>query len=67
MLYYLISYLEMHFKIPGAGLFHYISSRTAMAFLLSLVITLLFGKKIIRYLQKKQVGEVIRDLGLEGK
>jgi len=55
----------MHF--PGAGLWHYISFRTGMAFIASLIVSLVFGKKIIQFLQKKQVGEVIRNLGLEGQ
>lgn len=67
MLYYLISYLEQFYKIPGAGLWQFISFRTAMAFLVSLLISLVFGKRIIQLLQKKQVGEIIRNLGLAGQ
>jgi phospho-N-acetylmuramoyl-pentapeptide-transferase len=67
MLYYLFTYLYSAFKIPGAGLFNFISFRAALAFLLSLVIALLFGKKIIEFLRRKQVGEDIRNLGLEGQ
>src|ERR1051325_1031584 len=67
MLYYLFTYLHKHYNLPGAGLFNFISFRAAMAFLLSLVISLLFGKRIIRFLQRKQVGEEIRNLGLEGQ
>lgn len=52
---------------PGAGMFQYISFRSAMAFITSLAFSLLVGKRIIRYLQKKQIGEEIRDLGLEGQ
>jgi phospho-N-acetylmuramoyl-pentapeptide-transferase len=52
---------------PGTGMFHYISFRASMAAITSLAITLLFGKRIILFLQKKQIGEVIRDLGLEGQ
>ncbi len=66
MLYYLFGYLEK-FDFPGAGLFSYISFRSAMAILTSLVISTLYGKKIIRILQKAQIGESIRDLGLEGQ
>jgi phospho-N-acetylmuramoyl-pentapeptide-transferase len=67
MLYYLFLYLKEHFDLPGAGLFQYITFRAGMAIVLSLVITLLFGKSLIRFLQKKQIGETIRDLGLEGE
>jgi phospho-N-acetylmuramoyl-pentapeptide-transferase len=66
MLYYLFGYLEK-FDFPGAGLFNYISFRSAMAILTSLVISTIYGKKIIRILQKAQIGETIRDLGLEGQ
>lgn len=66
MLYYLFKYLnELNF--PGAGMFNYISFRSAMAVITSLIISLLIGKRIIRYLQFRQVGEVVRDLGLEGQ
>ena len=67
MLYYLFEYLERHFQIPGASLFGFITFRAAMAILLSLMISTIFGKRIIRFLQKQQVGETIRDLGLEGQ
>ena len=67
MLYYLFDYLESAFDFPGAGMFQYISFRAAAAVITSLVITLLFGKRLISYLHKKQVGETIRDLGLEGQ
>ncbi len=67
MLYYLFTYLYAKFSIPGAGLFNFISFRAALAFLLSLVIALLFGKKIIEMLRRKQVGEDIRNLGLAGQ
>jgi len=66
MFYYLFEYLES-LDVPGAGMFQYISFRSAMAIITSLVISLLFGKRIILYLQKKQIGEVVRDLGLEGQ
>lgn len=67
MLYYLFNYLREAFDFPGAGMFHYISFRATMAAITSLVIALVFGKSIIRYLQKKQIGEIVRDLGLEGQ
>ncbi len=67
MLYYLFEYLKNHYHIPGAGVFQYISFRAAMAVITSLVISLLFGKKIINLLHRKQVGETIRDLGLAGE
>ncbi len=67
MLYYLFGYLDKNFNFPGAGVFQYISFRAAMSIILSLLISLYFGKKIIRFLLRKQVGESIRDLGLEGQ
>jgi len=66
MLYYLFQWLDK-LNVPGAGVFNYISFRSAMAIITSLVISLLIGKKIILFLQKRQVGEVVRDLGLEGQ
>jgi phospho-N-acetylmuramoyl-pentapeptide-transferase len=67
MLYYLFKYLDEVYALPGAGVFEYLSFRAAMAVITSLVISLLFGKRWIKYLNKKQVGETIRDLGLEGQ
>ncbi|MFZ4740058.1 MAG: phospho-N-acetylmuramoyl-pentapeptide-transferase [Bacteroidales bacterium] len=67
MLYYLFNYLHNAFDFPGAGVFHYISFRAAIAVITSLTISLLFGKRLINYLNKKQVGETVRDLGLEGQ
>ncbi len=67
MLYYLFSYLDKRYDIIGAGVFQYISFRTAMAVILSLVISLLIGKRLIGYLRKMQIGETIRDLGLDGQ
>lgn len=67
MLYYLFTYLDQHFNIPGAGVFQYITFRTTMAVIVSLVISLLMGKSLIAYLHRQQVGETIRDLGLEGQ
>ena len=66
MLSYLFNYLETY-NFPGAGLFNYISFRAGMALILSLIISIVFGKRLIKYLQKKQIGESIRDLGLEGQ
>ncbi len=67
MLYYLFHWIEENFKLPGAGLFQYISFRAGAAAVLSLVITITFGKTLITFLRRKQVGEDIRDLGLEGQ
>lgn len=66
MLYYLFEYLN-DLNIPGAGVFQYISFRAGMAAFVSLLITIIFGKNLIHYLRRKQVGEDIRDLGLEGQ
>ncbi|SHI30460.1 Phospho-N-acetylmuramoyl-pentapeptide-transferase [Tangfeifania diversioriginum] len=66
MLYYLYELLAEH-DIPGLGMFPYLSFRSGAAIILSLVITLAFGKKMIRLLQRKQIGEEVRDLGLEGQ
>ena len=67
MLYYFFKYLDQQFDVPGAGAFQYISFRAALAIIFSLMISLIFGKKIINYLRKKQIGETVRDLGLEGQ
>ncbi|MGM1431189.1 phospho-N-acetylmuramoyl-pentapeptide-transferase [Sphingobacterium lactis] len=67
MLYYLFTWLNEYIHIPGAGLFQYISFRTAMAVIVSLMITTVYGSRLIRLLHQKQVGETIRDLGLEGE
>ncbi|MBS1978631.1 MAG: phospho-N-acetylmuramoyl-pentapeptide-transferase [Bacteroidetes bacterium] len=67
MLYYLFTYLDKAIDFPGAGVFQYISFRAGAAAVLSLLITIIFGKNLIAYLRKKQVGESIRDLGLEGQ
>ncbi len=66
MLYYLFKYLDS-LNVPGAGVFQYISFRSAASVITSLFISLLIGKRIIRYLQEKQIGEVVRNLGLEGQ
>ena len=67
MLYYLFTYLDKAFDFPGAGMFNYISFRTGVTFILALMLSTLFGRKIIDYLQRKQIGETVRDLGLEGQ
>ena len=67
MLYYLFEYLEKQYQLPGAGLFQFLTFRAAMSVLLSLLIAMVYGKRIIVFLQKKQIGESIRDLGLEGQ
>ncbi len=67
MLYYLFDYLEQNYNLMGAGVFQYISFRAGAAAVLSLIITITFGKGLINYLRRKQVGEEIRDLGLEGQ
>lgn len=67
MLYYLFEYLESQFDFPGAGLFQFITFRGAAAFILALLVSSIYGKRIINYLRKQQVGESIRDLGLEGQ
>jgi len=67
MLYYLFKYLEESHQFPGASLFGFITFRAAVAIILSLMISTIFGKRIISFLQKQQVGETIRDLGLEGQ
>jgi len=67
MLYYLFRFLQDNFDLPGAGVFEYSSFRAIMAIIVSLVISLLFGKTLIEKLRKKQVGETIRELGLEGE
>ncbi|PCH94119.1 MAG: phospho-N-acetylmuramoyl-pentapeptide-transferase [Bacteroidetes bacterium] len=67
MLYYLFQYIENEFGFPGASVFQYISFRAALSVITSLLISMVFGKRIIDYLLKKQVGESIRDLGLPGQ
>ncbi|HEU5289978.1 MAG TPA: phospho-N-acetylmuramoyl-pentapeptide-transferase [Cyclobacteriaceae bacterium] len=67
MLYYLFDYLDKNFDLIGAGVFKYISFRAGMAAFISLLITITFGKNLINFLRKKQVGEEIRDLGLQGQ
>jgi phospho-N-acetylmuramoyl-pentapeptide-transferase len=67
MLYYLFEYLEKHYQLPGAGLFQFITFRAAMAVMLSLLLATVYGKRIINFLRNKQIGETVRDLGLEGQ
>ncbi len=67
MLYYLFDYLDKHFDFPGAGVFQYITFRSGAAVLLSLVLSMVFGKKIINFIKRKQIGETVRELGLEGQ
>lgn len=66
MLYHLFAYLDQ-FNFPGAGVFQYLSFRAGFAFITALLISILFGKRLIEFLQKKQIGEIIRNLGLEGQ
>ena len=67
MFYFLFEYLENQFQLTGASLFQYISFRSSLAFIFSLFFSIIFGKKIIIFLKKKQIGETIRDLGLIGQ
>ena len=67
MLYFLFEYLELKYQLPGAWLFQYLSFRSALAFIFSLMISIRYGKNIINFLRKKQIGETIRDLGLNGQ
>ncbi|MDR0829162.1 MAG: phospho-N-acetylmuramoyl-pentapeptide-transferase, partial [Prevotellaceae bacterium] len=66
MLYYLFHWLDT-LNFPGAGMFNYLTFRASIAFILSLLFAMIFGRKIIDFLQKKQIGETIRDLNLEGQ
>jgi len=67
MLYHLFDFLNAHFDLPGGGLFRYISFRSAAAFTVAFLVSLIYGKKLIAYLRRKQIGESVRDLGLEGQ
>ncbi len=67
MLYYLFKFLKEHYDLPGAGLFNYISFRAAAAIIVSLIISVVYGRDIIELLRRKQIGETIRELGLEGE
>jgi phospho-N-acetylmuramoyl-pentapeptide-transferase len=67
MLYYLFKYLDEYYNLPGAGLFQYISFRSAIAFAFSLLISTIYGRRIINKLRQLQIGESVRDLGLHGQ
>jgi phospho-N-acetylmuramoyl-pentapeptide-transferase len=67
MFYYLFHFLDKQLNFPGAGVFQYISFRAALALIVSLIISMLLGKRIINFLHRKQVGETVRDLGLDGQ
>ncbi|MBA6153455.1 phospho-N-acetylmuramoyl-pentapeptide-transferase [Gelidibacter maritimus] len=67
MLYYLFEYLKQHFDFPGSSLFGFITFRAAMTIIVSLLISTIYGKRIIKFLRRQQVGETIRDLGLDGQ
>lgn len=67
MLYHLLEYLESLYDYPGSGLYQYLSFRASLAAILSLLFSIIFGKSIINFLRKKQIGESVRDLGLQGQ
>ncbi len=67
MLYYLFQYLENEYQLPGASLFQFITFRAALAIIVSLLVSTIYGKRIIGFLRKQQMGETIRELGLEGQ
>jgi phospho-N-acetylmuramoyl-pentapeptide-transferase len=67
MLYYIFEFLQNNFDLPGASVFQYISFRAALAVITSLVVSLVFGGHIIRFIESKQIGEEVRDLGLKGE
>ncbi|SHL82300.1 phospho-N-acetylmuramoyl-pentapeptide-transferase [Flavobacterium xinjiangense] len=67
MLYYLFEYLDKILDVPGTGVFQYITFRSALALMLSLLLSTIYGKRIIRFLQRQQVGETVRELGLAGQ
>ena len=67
MIYFLFEYLELKYQLPGAGLFQYLSFRSSLAFVFSLMLSIKYGKNIINFLRKKQIGETVRDLGLIGQ
>jgi phospho-N-acetylmuramoyl-pentapeptide-transferase len=67
MLYYLFEYLDKTMDVPGTGVFQYITFRSALALILSLMISTIYGKKIINFLRNQQVGETVRELGLQGQ
>jgi len=67
MLYYLFTWLNKSYHFPGAGLFQFLSFRIAMAIVFSLLIATVYGKRVINLLKKKQIGESVRELGLQGE
>jgi len=67
MLYYFFEYLDKTLNVSGTGVFQYITFRSALAFILSLLLSTIYGKRIIRFLQNQQVGETVRELGLAGQ
>ncbi len=67
MLYYLFEYLDKTMDIPGTGVFQYITFRSALAFMLSLLLSTIYGKRVVGFLRKQQIGETVRELGLEGQ
>ena len=67
MLYYLFQYLDKVMDVPGTGVFQYITFRSSLAFMLSLLLSTIYGKRIIKFLQSQQVGETVRELGLAGQ
>lgn len=67
MLYYLFEYLETEYQLTGASVFQFISFRASLAVIFSLLISMIFGKRIINFLRRQQIGETVRDLGLEGQ
>jgi phospho-N-acetylmuramoyl-pentapeptide-transferase len=67
MLYYLFEYLDKIMDFPGAGVFQYITFRSALAFLLSMLLSTIYGKRVVGFLKKQQIGETVRELGLEGQ
>ena len=67
MLYYLFEYLDKIMDVPGAGVFQYITFRSALAFMLSLLLSTIYGKRVVSFLRKQQIGETVRELGLAGQ
>ena len=68
MLYYLFEWFKQHsIKVPGSALFQFITFRVLLAVVFSLIVSMIFGKRLIRFLVKKQIGETVRDLGLAGE
>ena len=67
MLYYIFEFLENNYNIPGAGVFYYISFRAALAIITSLIVSLVFGGRIIKIIKGYQIGEEVRKLGLKGE